>query len=61
MESISGCNGNTILGIHLEYIMCCYVGQTSGKIYGCQDQLIDVKMACITFRYGLKVKVVKKK
>ena len=31
-------NGNSILGIHLEYTCCCYVGQISEKLYGCQNQ-----------------------
>ena len=32
-------NGMSILGIHIAYISCCYVDQTSDKFSGCQEQL----------------------
>ena len=33
-------NGISILWIHIAYISCCYVGQTSDKLSGCQEQLL---------------------
>ena len=29
---------SNLLGIHFAYISCCYVGQTSDKLSGCQEQ-----------------------
>ena len=36
-----------ILGIHFTYISCCYVGQTSEKLSGCQEQPLLKWYACI--------------
>ena len=44
----------SIAGIHFAYISCCYVGQTSDKLCGRQEQPF-VNRVCMKFEYITKV------
>ena len=43
-----------ILGIHFAYSSCCYVGQTSDKLSGCQEQPVCIKL--VNLSIFIKVK-----
>ena len=43
-----------MVGIHFAYISCCYVGQTSDKLCGRQEQPF-VNRVCMKFEYITKV------